>query len=159
MRRFLPALALVALGFIWFSPPAGTFPTGYTLNYTSTHVGDGAGDTDLLVATLTGDVCDQDLRIALYRPDNSLVTDNGNGAVPGATQIQLTNPGSLTDVPGTYTIGVTCGGVDVGGRTDLEILPEQTTPTTEPPTPTTAPPPPPTVDPTDVVAGSPSFTG
>ena len=113
MRRFLLATVLVALGFTWFSPNADSFPTGYTLNFTSAHLGDGANQTDLLTATLVGDVCDDPMRIALYRPDNSMVTDNGNGGVVGATQIQLTNPGQLADTPGTYSIGVTCNGMDL----------------------------------------------
>jgi hypothetical protein len=98
-----------------------------------------------------------DPRIALYRPDDSFVTDNGNGGVVDATQIQLTNPGSLTDVPGTYSIGVTCGGVDVGARTPYEVLAAQVVP---PPPPPPAPEPP-TTEPTDVgpVTAEPVFTG
>jgi hypothetical protein len=155
MRRPLLVAGLLALGLLLTGSPAGGFPTGFTLNFDSAHVGDGAGDTDLLVATLVGDVCDQDLRIALYRPDTSLVTDNGNGGDVGATQIQLTNPGSLVTEPGTYTVGVTCGGDAVGNPVPFEVLAAQ-----EPPPP---PPPPPPTDPPgpDVgpVAAEPVFTG
>ena len=151
VRRITLAL-LVALGAsLLLAPAAGGFPTGYTLNFTSATV----GDTDVLVATLEGDVCDDDLRIALYRPDDSMVTDNGNGAVTGATQIQLTNPGSLVTEPGIYSVGVTCGGTDVGGRTPFEVLAAQVPPDPDPdpePVPET---------PTDVgpVDAAPVFTG
>jgi hypothetical protein len=152
MRKVL-LTAVVAVGAsLLLAPSAGGFPTGYTLNFTSAEI----GDTDVLTATLVGDVCDDDLRIALYRPDTSMVTDNGNGAVMGATQINLTNPGSLVTEPGTYSIGVTCGGQEVGSRTPFEVLAAQVPP--PPPPPPTEPP---TVPPTDVgpVAAEPGFTG
>jgi hypothetical protein len=156
MRRLVPATALAALLFFLFSPSAGSFPTGFTLNFTSADIGDGANQTDLLTATLVGDDCDGDLRIALYRPDTSLVTDNGNGGVVGATQIQLTNPGQLVDTPGTYSVGVTCGGDIVGAQVPFEVFAEAVVPTT-----TVPPTPPTTVPPTDVdpVDASPAFTG
>lgn len=112
-------------------------------------MGDGAGDTDLLIATLVGGVCDSDLRIALYDPDGNQVTDNGNGTVAGATQIQLTNPGSLVTEPGTYSVGVTCGGGEVGSRTPFEVFADAV----EPPEPTD---PPPDTEPIDA---QPTLTG
>ena len=72
--------------------------------------------------------------MALFEPDGAtMVTDNGNGGVNGATQIALTNPGSLVTEPGTYIIRVTCDGTPIGGDTPLEVLGDVVEPPIEPP--------------------------
>ena len=152
MRRWLLLPLFVASVLALLAAPAGAGgPTGYTLNFTSSHI----GDTETLVATLN-QPCDNPLRIGLFRQDNSMVTDNGNGGVPGATQIGLTNPGSLVDEPGNYIIRVTCNGIAVNGDTAFTVLPaeEEEPPVDEPPEPTE-----PEAAPAEVVGASPAFTG
>jgi len=142
MRKLLLALSLLLFTGLGLTAVAGAggLATGYTLNFTSATVGDGAGDTDLLVATLTGGDCDGDLRIALFRADDTMVTDNGNGGVTDATQIQLTNPGSLVTEPGDYYIRVTCSGTPIGADTPFEVLAQVVDPPDPPVDPPVDPP-------------------
>lgn len=152
MRKLALAAALVtALVGVTATAGAGGLATGYTLSFTSATVGDA---TDL-VATLTGGDCDGDLRIALFEPDGTtMVTDNGNGGVTDATQIGLTNPGSLVTEPGTYIIRVTCSGTPIGGDTPFEVLGDVVEPPIEPPVE------PPVDDPgTGPVDAAPAYTG
>jgi len=160
MRKLLATLSLLLLaaGGLGSVAGAGGLATGYTLNFTSATVGDGAGDTDLLIATLTGGDCDTGLRLGLFRADDTMVTDNGDGGVVGATQIALTNPGSLVTEPGNYIIRVTCGGIQIGGDTPFEVLAQVVVPPDPPVDPPVDPPTPPGPD-VGPIEATPASTG
>jgi hypothetical protein len=101
---------------------AGGGPTAFTLDPTSATF----GVPVTLTATVSGGdtgTCSLDLRLQLLDLNEDVVSDNGNGGIPDATQIllDLFGPGSNYG-PGQYLIRVLCGAATVGEDLPFEIV-------------------------------------
>lgn len=132
LRLALASAAATALLVATVPTTGGAGLTAYTVDPTSAV----RGTTTLITATLTDGNCDDDLRLQLLDPldSDNIISDNGNGGVTDATQIQLgLYEESTTEPPaGLYNLRVICGATQVGPLTPFTITEPAPTPDPEP---------------------------